>query len=103
MKPYIRHFLMITAAMMSIASMNADPIDTDAAQHAAQEFLNSQQGKLLTAPNASMKLEHAEYTTGNAKVADYYVFIIETVKVLSSSAVMTAPDRYWPMVTATLT
>ncbi len=77
MKPYIRLFLMITAAMMSIASVNAAPIDADAAQHAAQQFLYSQPGKRMTPPNATMKLVHAEYTTDNAKVADYYVFNIE--------------------------
>ncbi len=77
MKPYIRLFLMITAAMMSIESVNAAPIAADAAQHAAQQFLYSQPGKRMTPPNATMKLVHAEYTTDNAKVADYYVFNIE--------------------------
>ena len=77
MKPYILHSLMIAAAMMTAASASAAPIDADAAQLAAQQFINSQSGKRLTAPNAVMKLAHAEFATQNAKEADYYVFNIE--------------------------
>ena len=77
MKPYILHSLMIAAAMMTAASASAAPIDADGAQLAAQQFINSQSGKRLTAPNAVMKLAHTEFAAQNAKEADYYVFNIE--------------------------